>query len=235
MMEQIFYAPDITVTSELPEDEFQHCIQVLRLQTGDPIIITDGKGFFYDAVIENIRPKHCRVNIVNTRTPHTARQYAVHVAIAPTKNMDRMEWFVEKATEIGIDTITFLRCRHSERKEIKLQRLYKTAISAIKQSRKAMLPQINDMVDFHSFIAFKQERCVKMIAHCAEDRKQLLQDVYTPPQDSLVLIGPEGDFSREEIEAALTAGFQPVSLGESRLRTETAGLIACHTVHLLNM
>jgi 16S rRNA (uracil1498-N3)-methyltransferase len=144
-----------------------------------------------------------------------------------------MEWFVEKATEIGIDTITFLKCRHSERNHIKLQRLNKIAISAMKQSQKAVLPSINEMIDFKEFISLSAKG-IKMIAHCLETGKQAIRTIYTPDNDALILIGPEGDFCHDEINAALAAGFVPVSLGESRLRTETAALVACYSIHFLN-
>ena len=230
---RLFYAPEIDSVPELPEDESQHCTRVLRLKKGDPITITDGKGFFYLASIKNVQSKHCLVNIMKRWPQKMLRNYTVHLAVAPTKNMERMEWFIEKATEIGIDTITFLCCHHSERKEIKLQRLNKTAINAMKQSQKASFPQINEMADIHEFISWNNNG-IKMIAHCANDCKQLIKNIYTQGSDALILIGPEGDFSPEEINAAISAGFAPVSLGDSRLRTETAALIACHTIHLLN-
>ncbi len=232
-MEQLFYAPDIATVPILPEDESQHCIRVLRLKEGDNITITDGKGFFYTATLENTHPKHCSVKITESLPQKSIWDYTIHIAVAPTKNMDRMEWFVEKATEIGINTITCLRCRHSERKEIKLQRLNKIAISAMKQSQKAILPQINEIIDFNQFIS-QDFNGYKMIAHCAENSRQLIKDIYKPGANALFLIGPEGDFSHEEINAALSAGFSPVSLGKSRLRTETAALAACHTIHILN-
>ena len=232
-MDQLFYAPDIAAIPELPEEESQHCTRVLRLKAGDPVTITDGKGFFYHAAIVTAHPKHCQVNIMDCWPQKPLYDYSVHIAVAPTKNMDRMEWLVEKATEIGIDTITFLHCRHSERKEIKLQRLIKTSISAIKQSGKAAIPQINEMIDFQKFIAQDSDD-VKMIAHCSDDHKQLIKNIYLPGHNALILIGPEGDFSQDEITAAHVAGFAPVTLGENRLRTETAALMACHTIHLLN-
>jgi len=233
MMEQLFYAPDISVIPELPEEESQHCTRVLRLKTGDSITVTDGKGFFYAATITNTHPNHCQVGITKRWSYQPLRKYNIHIAVAPTKNMDRMEWFVEKATEIGIDTITCLHCRYSERKEIKLQRLNRIAISAMKQSQKAFLPVINEMTDFQNFI-LHDFNDVKMIAHCADDHKQLIKNVYIPGRQALILIGPEGDFSSEEIADARAAGFRPVSLGENRLRTETAALVACHTIHLLS-
>ena len=232
-MMNLFYAPNIDSVTQLPEDESLHITRVLRLKKEDSITITDGKGFFYSATITDIRAGHCQVSVTKRWSQKTPRNYMVHIAVAPTKNADRMEWFVEKATEIGIDTITCLRCRHSERNGIKLQRLYKTAISAIKQSQQAFLPQINEMTEFHEFIS-SHRKGYKMIAHYPDGCKQLIKDIYTPDSDALIMIGPEGGFSPDELNAALAAGFVPVSLGDSRLRTETAALAACHTIHLLN-
>ena len=232
-MEKLFYAPDIADTHTLPEDESQHCARVLRLKQGDNITITDGKGFLYNATLEDTHPKHCSISIIERLPQPPLWDFAIHIAIAPTKNMDRMEWFVEKATEIGVNTITPLRCSHSERREIKLQRLNKIAVSAMKQSQKATLPHINEMTDFSRFISAAHEGH-KMIAHCADNDKRLIKDIYKPGSSALVLIGPEGDFSSEEISAAIAAGFEPVSLGNSRLRTETAALAACHTIHIIN-
>lgn len=232
-MKSLFYAPDIAVNQELPEEESGHCARVLRLKEGDRITLTDGKGVFYTAVLTDIHPRHCRVDITEQLSQKPLWDYTIHIAVAPTKNIDRMEWFVEKATEIGINTITFLHCRYSERKEIKWQRLHKIAVNAMKQSQKAVLPQINEMVDFGSFITQPFDG-TRLIAHCENDEKQLIRDVYKPNKNALVLIGPEGDFSTVEINSARAAGFIPVSLGASRLRTETAALVACHTLHLLN-
>ena len=232
-MEQLFYTPDIATTSVLPEDESQHCVRVLRLKEGDRITITDGKGFFYNAVLENTHPKHCQVIITEQLPQKPLWDNFIHIAVAPTKNMDRMEWFVEKATEIGINTISCLRCNHSERREINLQRLNKIAISAMKQSQKATLPQIDGMTDFIKFIS-REFTGQKMIAHCAESEKQHIKEIYKPGNDALILIGPEGDFSDEEIASAIANGFIPISLGKSRLRTETAAITACHTIHLIN-
>lgn len=232
-MEPLFYAPDIAVNPELPEEESQHCVRVLRSKEGDAITITDGKGSFYMAVLADIHPKHCRVVITEQRPQKSSWDYILHIAVAPTKNMDRMEWFVEKATEIGISKISFLRCRHSERKEIKLQRLHKIAVNAMKQSQKAILPQLNEMMDFDRFISLPFDGH-KLMAHCANGMKQPVRNLYQPGNNTLILIGPEGDFSPDEIKTSLSAGFSAVSLGESRLRTETAALVACHTIHLLN-
>lgn len=232
-MESLFYAPEIAMNQELSEEESNHCTRVLRLKEGDRITLTDGKGVFYTAVLTDMHPKHCRVDIQERRPQKPLWDYTIHIAVAPTKNMERMEWFVEKATEIGINAITFLRCRYSERKEIKRQRLHKIAVNAMKQSQKAVLPQINGMIDFETFIKQSFEG-TRLIAHCANDDKQFIRDAYKPNDNALILIGPEGDFSTEEINAARSIGFIPVSLGASRLRTETAALVACHTLHILN-
>lgn len=230
---QIFYTPDIAVNPELPEEEAGHCIRVLRLTEGDEILLTDGKGTFYKAAISRAHHKHCEVSILGSWQQPALWNFRLHIAVAPTKNMDRMEWFAEKATEIGIDAITCLNCRFSERREIKPARLEKILISAMKQSQKATLPQLEGMTDFKSFVSQSFDGR-KFIAHCEDGDKTLLKQTYRPGENVLVLIGPEGDFSPEEIELALKKGFEPISLGESRLRTETAALVACHTIHVLN-
>lgn len=230
---QIFYTPDIAVNPELPEEEAGHCIRVLRLTEGDEILLTDGKGTFYKAAISRAHHKHCEVFILESWQQPALWNFRLHIAVAPTKNMDRMEWFAEKATEIGIDAITCLNCRFSERREIKPARLEKILISAMKQSQKATLPQLEGMTDFKSFVSQPFDGR-KFIAHCEDGDKTLLKQTYRPGENALVLIGPEGDFSPEEIELALQQGFEPISLGESRLRTETAALVACHTIHVLN-
>ena len=230
---QIFYTPDIAFRAELPEEEAGHCIRVLRLTEGDEILLTDGKGMFYKAAISHAHPKHCEVDILESWQQPALWNFQLHIAVAPTKNMDRMEWFAEKATEIGIDAITCLNCRFSERKEVKPARLEKILVSAMKQSQKATLPALTGMTDFRTFVTQPFDGR-KFIAHCEEGDKKLLKQLYQPGENALVLIGPEGDFSPEEIELALKNGFLPISLGESRLRTETAALVACHTIHVLN-
>lgn len=230
---QIFYTPDIALRAELPEEEAGHCIRVLRLTEGDEILLTDGKGMFYKAAISRAHPKHCEVDILESWQQPALWNFHLHIAVAPTKNMDRMEWFAEKATEIGIDAITCLNCRFSERKEVKPARLEKILVSAMKQSQKATLPVLTGMTDFRTFVTQPFDGR-KFIAHCEEGDKKLLKQLYQPGENALVLIGPEGDFSPEEIELALKNGFLPISLGESRLRTETAALVACHTIHVLN-
>ena len=230
---QIFYTPDIAVNPELPEEEAGHCIRVLRLTEGDEIFVTYCRGTLYKAAISRAHHKHCEVSILESWQQPALWNFRLHIAVAPTKNMDRMEWFAEKATEIGIDAITCLNCRFSERREIKPARLEKILISAMKQSQKATLPQLEGMTDFKSFVSQPFDGR-KFIAHCEDGDKTLLKQTYRPGENALVLIGPEGDFSPEEIELALQQGFEPISLGESRLRTETAALVACHTIHVLN-
>lgn len=229
----VFYTPDIQTKTELPEEEAQHCIRVLRLTAGDEITLTDGKGNFYRAEISAATNKRCLVNIIEMIYQEPLWPCHLHIAMAPTKNMDRNEWFAEKATEIGFDELTFLNCRFSERKVIKTERIEKILVSAIKQSLKARLPVLNEMTDFDKFISrdFKGQ---KFIAHCYEGEKSLLRDVLQKGEDALALIGPEGDFSEEEVKKAIEKGFIPISLGKSRLRTETAALVACHTMNLMN-
>ncbi|MCB9360940.1 MAG: 16S rRNA (uracil(1498)-N(3))-methyltransferase [Flavobacteriales bacterium] len=231
----IFYTPNITATSNfvLDETESKHAIKVLRLNQGDKICLVDGTGTFYTAEIINAHAKKCEVKIFEKNTEENNKPI-IHIAIAPTKNNDRLEWFIEKTTEIGITTISPIICDHSERKVLKTERLEKRAISAMKQSLKATLPIINEAVSFKSFIDSTSENTEKYIAHCYDEHQQHLKEIYTTGKDCLVLIGPEGDFSLQEIELALKNGFKPISLGKSRLRTETAGLIACNILNLLN-
>lgn len=230
---QIFYTPDIAVRQELPEEEAGHCLRVLRLAEGDEVMLTDGQGFFYRAVIRRAHHKHCEVEVTKRWEQPKPWQFSLHIAVAPTKNMDRMEWFVEKATEIGIDAVTCLGCRFSERREVKTARLEKIMVSAMKQSQKATLPTLSGMTDFKTFVKQPFDGR-KFIAHCEEADKKLLTQLYRPHENALVMIGPEGDFSPEEIALALGEGFEPISLGASRLRTETAALAACHTIHVIN-
>lgn len=230
----IFYTPELSGKSYmLDETESKHCIRVLRLQQGDEITLVDGRGGFFTAEIADPNPKRCLVNVIKSELEFGLRNFQLQIAIAPTKNMDRIEWFLEKATEIGISRVTPLLCRYSERKEIKHDRLEKVMVSAMKQSLKAYLPQLDPLTRFADFIRqpFSGQ---KFIAHCEEQNREILKNLVEPNQNYLILIGPEGDFSTDEIEAALQAGFRPVSLGDSRLRTETAGLVACHTFNLLN-
>jgi len=229
----IFYVPDINLGQVLSEEESQHAVRVLRLQAGNEIEVVDGVGGFYKAVITNPHPKHCSFEIKETILDYGKRDYKLHIAIAPTKNIERFEWFLEKCVEIGIDEITPLVCRFSERKIIKPDRLEKIIVSAAKQSIKAYFPKLNPMVNFDEFIK-SEHTAQKFIAHCYEGDKKLLQNVYQKPLDVIVLVGPEGDFTPEEVQKAMKNGYQPISLGNSRLRTETAGVVACHTVVMMN-
>lgn len=229
----VFYTPDIAVDGELPEEEAGHCLRVLRLGVGDEVMLTDGKGFFYKAVITAATGKRCQVKVVETIGQAPLWNGHLHLAMAPTKNMDRIEWFAEKATEIGFDELSFVNSRFSERKVIKTERIEKIVVSAVKQSLKARKPLVNELTDFGKFIQQKFEG-QKFIAHCYEGDKPLLKDVLIPGKDAVVLIGPEGDFSPEEVQKAEAAGFQAISLGKSRLRTETAALVAVHIMNLFN-
>ncbi len=247
----LFYAPDIATTGQLPDDEANHAVRVLRMKEGDGLQATDGRGNFYDCTITMASPKRCRIHIDHQYEGRKLWNGSIHLAVAPTKNMDRMEWLAEKATEMGLDTLSFVDCKNSERHVVKPERVERIVVSATKQSHKAWKPEVREMEDFRRFIAhpFNGQ---KFIAHCydmdsphepagstgtASGAESLppspyLLDVAGNTGDALVLIGPEGDFSVEEVQAAIAAGYRPISLGESRLRTETAALAA---VHLLNI
>lgn len=229
----IFYAPDIQTCPELPEEESGHAVRVLRHVEGDEIMVVDGMGKWYKCRITSAHHKHCALEILSTIDDnHWA--YSVELGIAPTKNLDRMEWWLEKATEMGLDRFTPLKCRFSERKEIKVERMKKIAVSAMKQSLKATLPQIDEMTDIKRFVSEPFDG-QKFIAHCMDDMPRvLLSHSIEKGQRVRVLIGPEGDFSAEEVQMALANGYQPVSLGEQRLRTETAALASVHTIHIIN-
>ena len=233
---QLFYAPNLVEEAEtyvLNEEESQHAVKVLRLQAGEHIHLINGKGGFFEAKITLPHPKHCEVKIVQATAEYGKRDFYLHIAIAPTKTNERFEWFLEKAAEIGIDEITPLLCQFSERKELKLPRMEKILISAMKQSLKAYLPKLNEMCTIKQFLKTAAAD-QKFIAHCREDHKEMLSKICAKQNKTLILIGPEGDFSLEEVNMAIQEGFIPVSLGNSRLRTETAGIVACHTVNLLN-
>ena len=198
----VFYTPDIANTQELPEEEAGHCLRVLRLGIGDEVMLTDGRGFFYQAVIAAATQKRCMVKIVSKTEQEPFWGGHLHLALAPTKNMDRMEWLAEKATEIGFDELTFLNCRFSERKVIKTDRIEKIVVSAVKQSLKARKPVVNEMTDFRKFME-RDFSGQKFIAHCYEGEKPLLRDVLHPDEDAVILVGPEGDFSPEEVTLAM--------------------------------
>ncbi len=231
-----FFAPDIAATLVLPEEESRHCVRVLRLVEGDEIEVVDGAGMLYRCRIAMAHAKHCGVEIVSKQAcpPHWGRK--IMIAVAPTKNLDRIEWMVEKCTEIGVDRITPLLCRHSERKVLKTERLHKIVVAAMKQSLKAQLPQLDELTPIEDFLA-EDSDAQRFIAYCDEslprDERKSLAQVYEPSRDAVVLIGPEGDFDPQEVALALKAGFVPVTLGESRLRTETAALMAVATMHVI--
>ncbi|MDR1344148.1 MAG: 16S rRNA (uracil(1498)-N(3))-methyltransferase [Tannerellaceae bacterium] len=231
---QTFYAPEIEQIPELPEEEARHALRVLRLGEGAEIMIAVGRGYFYKAIIMNTDPRHCLVSLVERIEQAPLWNFHLHIAIAPTKNIDRTEWFCEKATEIGIDAITFLDCRYSERHEIKLSRIEKIVSGAMKQSGKATMPELRGMSNFGAFVRHPFQGD-KFIAHCEEgEARALLQHACSKGAGTLVLIGPEGDFSAGETREAAACGYTAVSLGKSRLRTETAAVAACHTLHIVN-
>ena len=230
----IFYTPDINSdTYLLSEEESKHCIKVLRLQKGSLLFLVDGKGGFYEAIVEDPQPKRTKLKILRNQQNYGQRNHNLHIAIAPTKSIERIEWFLEKATEIGIDEITPIICDRSERKEVKIERLNKVITSAVKQSIKAYHPILNEPIRFNDFI-LKSQSSQKFIAHCVDSKKGSLKEHIKLNSDYLVLIGPEGDFSPQEISLAIDHGFVPVSFGESRLRTETAALEACFEINFLN-
>lgn len=242
---RFFYVPDASSVNELPEEEAQHAVRVLRMEMGDEMMLMDGEGVFYRAIVTEATKKRCLYRIEETLPQERQWQPHLHLAMAPTKNMDRTEWFAEKATEIGFDELTFLRCRWSERTVIKTERVEKILVSAMKQSHKAWKPILNEMVDFKAFMQEIKERenmtgkvMRKFICHCYEEEglgeKVALKDVLKSGEDVLVMVGPEGDFSIDEVKMAEANGFQSVSLGKSRLRTETAALVAVHLMNLIN-
>ncbi|RAU83271.1 16S rRNA (uracil(1498)-N(3))-methyltransferase [Pontibacter arcticus] len=230
----IFYTPDITSENyTLPEEESKHCTRVLRLQQGDTVYLTDGKGGLYTAIIQNAHQKKCQLQIIDKQLEYGKLPFALHIAVAPTKNIDRIEWFVEKAVEIGVSEITFLLCEHSERRQLRLDRLEKIAVSAMKQSQKGFMPLLNDLMPVNRFIQ-KAAPNNTFIAHLEDDATKGIKEYYKYGQPHCIMIGPEGDFSEHEIKAAYETGIRPVTLGQSRLRTETAALVACHTLHVLH-
>jgi 16S rRNA (uracil1498-N3)-methyltransferase len=230
----VFYLPDFQSGDIiLNEEESGHAVKVLRMKENDPVLLVDGKGKLIEGEIIIAHPKKCRIKVLFIKEEFGKRNFHLHLAVAPTKNSDRMEWLIEKATEIGLDEFTPLLCRYSERKQIQKNRLEKVAVAAMKQSLKAYLPVIREIVPFEMFIA-QNFRAKKFIAHCIPGEKPHFFNLIHQQEDILVLIGPEGDFSPDEIALARQQGFQEISLGNSRLRTETAALAACHTVALCN-
>jgi 16S rRNA (uracil1498-N3)-methyltransferase len=230
---ELFFDPEFESNQfVLNEIESKHCINVLRNRVGETIRVTDGKGHLFVGKISNPHPKHCQITLEDKIT-FQPQSPQIHIAIAPTKNMDRLEWFLEKTTEIGISEITLLLCQHSERRQIRIDRLEKVIVSAMKQSLKYHLPKLNEPTLFNDFVK-STINGQKFIAHCSDTQRYLLRNQYQKQSDAIILIGPEGDFSNEEITTALNSGFMPVSLGNSRLRTETAGVVACTTFSVIN-
>ena len=232
---RFFYVPDAKTATELPSEEAMHALRVLRLKGGDEMFLMDGVGNYYRAQVTIAATHHCYYEILEQMPQEPQWKGRVQLGIAPTKMLDRVEWMLEKATEIGVDEVSFLNCQFSERKLIKTTRLEKIVVSAVKQSHKAWKPVLNEIVSFKSFINQPHEGR-KYIAHCYEEvpRTYLFDELRKPSdsEDAIVLIGPEGDFSIDEVKMAIEAGWQSVHLGKSRLRTETAGLSAVMMMQL---
>ena len=232
---QLFFDPTLDINSKscvFGREESRHIIRVLRKKVGDPISITNGKGILFDGKIIDPSLQACKVELTDYEKS-IEPMYSLHIAVAPTKNMDRFEWFLEKATEIGIDEITPVICEKSERKVLKYHRIEKVIQSAMKQSLRPYLPKLNEAVQLREFLE-QDTGGLKFIAHCQEGEKVELKRRVAPDKDILVLIGPEGDFSDSEIDLAIEKGYWPVSLGDYRLRTETAAIVACSTVRFIN-
>ena len=231
-----FFVPEAD-KGMLPDEEAFHALRVLRLSEGDEIFLIDGNGVFYRAVVSAITSKQCCYDILESRPQSRLWNSHIHLAMAPTKNIDRVEWMAEKATEIGFDELSFLNCRFSERRVVKCARIEKIVVAAVKQSRKAWKPVVNELMDFDDFICQPREG-LKFIAHCYEEVERTdLFDILQSPEangneDVTILIGPEGDFSIDEVKKAKDCGYVSVSLGECRLRTETACLYAIAMIQL---
>lgn len=231
---QIFYTPDIQDDVYiLNEEESRHCIKVLRLQKGDTVNLVDGCGTFYTAEITDPHPKRTSLRVMSRQAEFGKRNHYLHLAVAPTKNIERFEWFLEKATEIGIDEITPVICDRSERKDVKTERLNKIITSAVKQSIKAYHPKLNEAVRLKSFLSAEYPG-QKFIAHCNSGDKSALKNILIRETACTILVGPEGDFTPEEVSLSRDSGFVPITLGDTRLRTETAALEACFEVNFLN-
>lgn len=231
----IFYTPDIAGNAYvLNEEESKHCIRVLRMQENDQVWLVDGRGGFYTAKISDPNPKKTVLKIIRSEQNYGRRNHYLHIAVAPTKQIERLEWFVEKATEIGIDEITPIICDRSERKEVKTERIGKIITSAVKQSIQAYHPRLNEPVKLKQFIGLNSGPAQKYVAHCINADKAALKEEYIAGQPCTILIGPEGDFTSEEITMAAQAGYRAITLGNTRLRTETAALKACFEINFLN-
>ena len=230
----VFYLPNAQIgTISFPEEESKHIVKVLRMKEGDRFCVTDGNGSLYDAELIDAHPKRAMAELSNQRAGYDIRDFKVSIAIAPTKLNERTEWFLEKTTEIGIDEVKLFSSYHSERRAANVERFKKIVVSAMKQSVKSKMPLVEDMIPFDKLVRQDYEG-QKFIAWIDDDVKDQLCDLYKKGENALVLIGPEGDFSKEEVALAMENGFVPVSLGEARLRTETAAVVACHTIQLIN-
>jgi 16S rRNA (uracil1498-N3)-methyltransferase len=232
---QIFYAPDIDgEIYTLDENESKHVIRVLRMTRGEDVRLIDGKGNLYEGTISNPDKTRCTIDIKGKIENFEKRSYRLHIAISPLKNPERFEWFIEKSVELGIDEITPVICRHTEKPGIKSERINNIIISAMKQSLKATRTVLNEPVSFRDFI-YSDLTGIRMIAHCdAAKERSRVSDVYSKNDNAIILIGPEGDFSMEEIDEAVNRNYLQVHLGPSRLRTETAGVAACHSIYFIN-
>lgn len=232
----LFYCTHIQAgVALLSSEESGHCIRVLRLAEGDVVKIIDGTGVSYDAEITVPDSKKCELKILRSYLNPTARNYKIHIAIAPTKNMDRFEWFVEKAVEIGVDAITPVICDRSERRVLKTDRLHKLIISTMKQAMILNYPRLDELTSLDSFFkSLDHQTENRFIAHCLDEEKKILSKAIQPNKNMIILIGPEGDFTQNEVKKALYHHYIPVSLGTNRLRTETAGIVACHTAILMS-
>ena len=230
-----FYAPDIAFQNALTESESAHCVRVLRKKSGDLINVVDGIGTRYLCRIEDAHPKHTTFSIVSQEKVSFHRPYKLTIAVAPPKNSERLEWMVEKAVEIGLDKIVLLQCERSERKVMRSDRLIKVMISAMKQSLSAELPEIVEMQDFQSFVSQSDSRSQKFFGYCSDSlpRKEFVKECQ-PGGEVVVMIGPEGDFTPGEVKSAIANGFIPVTFGEKRLRTETAGVFTVCAVDVIN-
>ncbi|MCH2043875.1 MAG: 16S rRNA (uracil(1498)-N(3))-methyltransferase [Saprospiraceae bacterium] len=233
---RLFYAEQIVSNQAiLSQEETKHCVKILRKKLGDKILIIDGKGGFFEGELIEVQKKNAIIKLGQALENQQKWDFQLHVAIAPTKSIDRFEFFLEKATELGVNTITPILCKRSERKHIRLDRLNKIIVSAAKQSVKPLFPALNPLIKLNNFLdSTSAKNAQKFIAYCEDRPPKELAECYQANKDVYMLIGPEGDFHPEELEQAQRFGFEPVSLGKSRLRTETAGMVATHTIHLVN-